>query len=69
MGISNAVYTVGQAALNNVVQVDLKKDIPLFLQGDVPEDQEQIIEFTAAGSRAVIDAVWGLLIKQQKGIA
>ena len=65
MGISQAVYTVGQAALNNVVQVDLKKDVPVYMQGMLPEDA--IAKLTAEGSKAVIDAVWGLLIKQQSG--
>ena len=65
MGISNAVYTVAQAALNNVVQVDIKKDVPVYMQGMLPDDA--IAALTADGSRAVVDAVWGLLIKQQSG--
>ena len=70
MAISEAVYTVGKAALNNVVQVDIKKDISLFdVVAGSEQDQEQIQAFTDAGARAVIDATWGLLLKQQKGLA
>ena len=69
MAISEAVYTVGKAALNNVVQVNIKKDISLFdVVAGSDKDQDQIQAFTDAGARAVIDAVWGLMLKQQKGL-
>ena len=58
MSISEAVYTVGKAALNNV-----SKNVPIRLP------DEQLSAFNDAGARAVIDATWGLLMKQQKGLA
>ena len=68
MSISEAVYTVGKAALNNVVQVEIKKgeNVRLIASESSPD---AIAAFNDAGARAVIDATWGLLLKQQKGLA
>jgi hypothetical protein len=68
MSISEAVYTVGKAALNNVVQVEIKKDAALISPLSEEKAAENLSAFTDAGSRAVIDAVWGLMLKQQKGL-
>jgi hypothetical protein len=69
MSISEAVYTVGKAALNNVVQVEIKKDAALTSPLSEEKTAENLSAFTDAGARAVIDATWGLLMKQQKGLA
>ena len=77
MAISEAVYTVGKAALNHVVQGEIKKDVSIIAfpvasdrrasRWPMPLSADAIAAFTDAGARAVIDAVWSLALKQQSG--
>ena len=70
MAISEAVYTVGKAALNHVVQGEIKKDVSIIafpVEDKSALSADAIAAFTDAGARAVIDAVWSLALKQQSG--